>query len=82
MRRATVTLTDDLEQALEAYREAQDVSPTLTAITQAALREYLAQRGFLRTRRTFWLTPAEQGSGDPHASRDHNRYVAEAADIR
>lgn len=82
MRRATVTLTDEIESALDAYRKAQDAPPSLTAITQAALREYLAQRGFLRTRRTFWLTPAEHGSGDPHASRDHNRYVAEAADIR
>ncbi len=82
MRRATVTLTDEIENALEAYQQAQDVQPSLTAITQAALREYLAQRGFLRTRRTFWLTPAEHGSGDPYASRDHNRTVAEAAEVR
>jgi predicted transcriptional regulator len=82
MKRTTITLTDEIEEALENYQKAQDVNLSTTAITQAALREFLAQRGFLRTRRAFWLTPAEHGSGDPHASRDHNRSVAEAAEIR
>lgn len=82
MRRATITLTDEIEDALEAYREAQDVQLSTTAITQAALREFLTQRGFLRTRRTFWLTPAEHGSGDSHASRDHDRVIAELLDAR
>jgi hypothetical protein len=82
MRRATVTLTDELDAALNEYIRSLDAAPSLTAITQAALREFLAQRGYLRTQRTFWLTPAEHGSGDPHASRDHNRSVAEAAEIR
>jgi hypothetical protein len=82
LKRATITLTDELEDAVEAFRDAQDVPPSLTAITQTALREYLVQRGFLRTHRTFWLTPVEQGSGDPYASRDHNRHVAELAGRR
>lgn len=82
VKRTTVTLTNELEEALEAYREAQEVDLSTTAITQAALREFLSQRGFLRTRRTFWLTPSEHGSGDPHASRNHNHSVAEAAEIK
>ncbi len=47
MRRATVSITDDLERALEAYRRDQDIPPRLVDIMQAALREYLAGRGYL-----------------------------------
>jgi hypothetical protein len=47
MRRASVTLTDDLEKALEAYRRDQEIPPGLTAVMQAALREYLVGRGYL-----------------------------------
>lgn len=82
MKRATVTLTDELETALDEYVRSQDVAPSLTAITQAALKEYLAHRGYFRSRKAFWLTPAEEGSGDPHASRDHDRVLAELLDAR
>ena len=41
MKRATVTLPDDLAEAVEMYTQAQDVPPALTAVVQAALREYL-----------------------------------------
>ncbi len=47
MKRATVTITDELEEALEAYRKDQEIPPGLTAVMQAALREYLAGRGYL-----------------------------------
>ncbi len=47
MRRASVTITDDLEKALEAYRWDQDIPPRLVDVMQAALREYLAGRGYL-----------------------------------
>jgi hypothetical protein len=45
--RATITLPDELEEALEAYRRSQDLPLSLTALTQAALRKYLEKRGFL-----------------------------------
>lgn len=47
MRRASITITDDLEKALEHYRRDQDIPPRLVDVMQAALREYLAGRGYL-----------------------------------
>jgi metal-responsive CopG/Arc/MetJ family transcriptional regulator len=48
MKRATMTFPDDLAQAVEEYVRAQEAPPALTAVVQAALREYLRERGFLR----------------------------------
>lgn len=42
-----MTIPDDLEKALEVYRNDVEVPPALAAVLQAALREYLAQRGYL-----------------------------------
>lgn len=47
MRRASVTITNDLEKALEAYRRDQDIPPRLVDVVQAALKEYLAGRWYL-----------------------------------
>ena len=82
MKRATITLPDELEEALEAYRRSQDVPLPLTALTQAALREYLEKRGYLSpsSGRTFGITPSERGSGMRDVSSEHDRYLAEAAE--
>lgn len=47
MRRATVTIPEDLEGALESYRRDLELSPSLSAVMQAALKEYLDQRGYV-----------------------------------
>jgi predicted nucleotidyltransferase len=44
MRRATITIPDDLEADLEAYVADQKVPPSLAAITQTALRQFLRGR--------------------------------------
>lgn len=44
MRRATITLPDDLEAEVEAYLGAQAAPPSLTALVQAALRRFLGER--------------------------------------
>ncbi len=82
MKRATITLPDDLERALEAYRRSQDVPLPLTALTQAALREYLTKRGFLSSpaERPFVITPVEKGSGMSDVSANHDRYFAKASE--
>jgi hypothetical protein len=82
MKRATITLPDELEEALEAYRRSQDLPLPLTALTQAALREYLTRRGFLASTvgRPFVITPVGKGSGANDVSANHDRYFAEAAD--
>ena len=41
MRRATITLTDDLEALLETHLAGVDAPPSLNAVLQAALRSYL-----------------------------------------
>jgi hypothetical protein len=77
MKRATMTLPDDLTEALDRYVKAQEVRPPLTTVVQAALREYLRQRGFLRSYRPLRITPAAKGSGLTDVSLNHDRYFAE-----
>ena len=74
MKRATVTLPDDLAQAVEDYTRAQNVPPALTALVQTALREYLRERGFLRAYRPLQLEPlGNSGRGD--VSVNHDLYL-------
>lgn len=82
MKRATITLPDELEAAVQAYRQAQDAPLPLTAVTQAALREYLERRGFTAAApgRPFRITPAVEGSGERDVSDEHDRYFMEAAE--
>jgi metal-responsive CopG/Arc/MetJ family transcriptional regulator len=80
MKRATVTIPDDLERELEAYRQRQDAPPTITAVMQAALREYLRDqalksRGYRPARGPLRITPAE-GSARVDVSINHDRYLA------
>jgi Arc/MetJ-type ribon-helix-helix transcriptional regulator len=78
MKRATVTIPDDLERAVDSYVRSQDAPPPLTAVVQAALREYLAQRGFLqRPVRRLRISPASKGSGRQDISESHDRYFAD-----
>lgn len=46
MRRATVSIRDELEDALESYRGDQEFPPSLAVLMNAALAEYLSQRGY------------------------------------
>jgi hypothetical protein len=75
MKRATMTLPDDLAEAVESYQQAQEAPPALTAVVQAALREYLGERGFLRVRRTLQITPAKKGSGRSDVSQKHDLHL-------
>ena len=76
MKRATITLPDDLEQALERFVEEQEVPVQLTAVVQAAVREYLGERGYLRTSSALRIRPAKGGSGQKDGSISHDRYLA------
>lgn len=44
MRRATITLPDDLEAEVEEYLAKQEAPPSLTSLIQAALRRFLGER--------------------------------------
>jgi hypothetical protein len=77
MKRATITLPDDLAAGIDEYRRAQDAPPAFTTVMQAALREYLRERGFLRPFRPLKITPAPRGSGLTDVSVNHDKYFAE-----
>ena len=85
MKRATITLPDDLNERLNAYLKAQPVAPSLTKVMQAALEQFLrtqdlqrelAERGYkppLRWPVTFPVD--EQGSGRSDISVNHDAYT-------
>ena len=77
MRRATVTIPDDLAKAVESYVQAQEARPPLTAVVQAALRQYLTERGYLRAAGPLRITPLRRGSGLRDVSQAHDRYLAD-----
>jgi metal-responsive CopG/Arc/MetJ family transcriptional regulator len=77
MKRATMTFPDDLAKAMDRYLASQEAPPSLTTVVQAALRQYLRERGFLRARRTLAIAPAARGSGRSDISQQHDRYLVE-----
>ena len=77
MKRATITIGDDLESALDLYVSQQEVQPTLTDVVQAALAEYLARRGTAPPAHRLRITPAKKGGGKSDVSRLHDHYLQE-----
>ena len=73
MKRATITLPDDIAKAVDDYIEAQEVPPALTTVMQVALRAYLSERGFLRARRSLRIRPNGK-SGRSDVSQNHDLY--------
>jgi hypothetical protein len=76
MKRATMTFPDDLADAIESYRQSQDAPPALTTVMQAAIREYLRERGFLQPYKPLKITPAKRGSASSDGSINHDFYLA------
>lgn len=75
MKRATMTLPDDLANAVDDYIQAQEAPPALTTVVQAALREYLRERGFMLTYRPLKIEPVGR-SGRSDVSVNHDAYLA------
>ena len=46
MRRASITIPDGLEAALEKYRRDLEAPPSLASVVQVALERYLEERGY------------------------------------
>jgi len=69
-----MTFPDDLAEAVDNYVRAQETPPALTKVMQAALREYLRERGFLRTYRPLKLEPLGN-SGRSDVSVNHDLYL-------
>lgn len=82
MRRATITIPDDLEADLSQYTRTLDVVPSLTGIVEIALRKFLQEkrletRQYRPAQQRLRITPAEKGSGRHDVSVEHDRYLAE-----
>jgi hypothetical protein len=75
MKRATITLPDDLAEATENYLRSQEAPPALTTVMQTALREYLRERGFLGAHRPLKIRAAKRGSGRSDVSQHHDLYL-------
>jgi hypothetical protein len=69
-----MTLPDDLAKAMDDYLQSQEAPPSLTTVMQAALREYLRERGFLREFRPLKITP-KGNSGRSDVSQNHDLYL-------
>ncbi|MCF8005497.1 MAG: hypothetical protein K9L32_15085 [Chromatiaceae bacterium] len=76
MKRATITLPDDLEQALEQFMAEQAVPVQLTAVVQSAVREYLGERDDLPSPAVLRIRPALRGSGQNDVSVSHDQYLS------
>ncbi|HKT88318.1 MAG TPA: hypothetical protein VJQ59_07775 [Candidatus Sulfotelmatobacter sp.] len=75
MKRATMTFPDDLAEAVDRYVQEQEVPPALTTVVQAALREYLRERGYLRRHKPLKIAP-KGSSGRRDVSQNHDAYLA------
>lgn len=86
MKRATITIPDELEAKLDEYVRRQEVPPALTAVVQTALREFLEKRERFGGREVrpasgpLRITPVKEkdGSGESDVSVNHDKYLAEA----
>ncbi len=79
MKRATITIPDELQAELDAYLRTQEEPPELTSVVQTALREFLQRQERLEDRefRPFRITPASVGSGYSDVSVRHDDYFAD-----
>ena len=76
MRRATITIGDELAAQLDSWMHQQDAAPSLTAVVQSALKEFLTHRGFATPPRKLHITPSRKGSGSHDVSFAHDHYLA------
>jgi hypothetical protein len=77
MKRRQIALPDDLDAALTSTEGRDGATLPPDEVIQAALREYLAARGYVPPKQPLRITPAVRGSGMRDISIDHDRYFAE-----
>ncbi|EIC23274.1 hypothetical protein [Thiorhodovibrio frisius] len=78
MRRATITLPDDIDQALVQFVAEQPEPVQLSTVVQSAVREFLGERGYLPSSAALRIRPSQQGSGHDDVSVLHDRYLSGA----
>jgi len=82
MKRATITIPDDLERELDAYLAEQDAPPSITSVVQAALRVYLEERkwkarGYHPATNDLNIPIAQTRSGRRDISVDHDKCLTQ-----
>lgn len=83
MKRATITIPDDLESRIKEYTRNQEAPPSLNAVVQAALEEYLDSHERSSARWLLDITPIEEkdDAGEPDVSVNHDSYHDESAAV-
>lgn len=81
MRRATITIPDDLERELQNWLDTQPAPPSLAKILQAALRGFLAEKKlealeYRPASGPLSVGVAARGSGHRDASVEHDAHLA------
>lgn len=61
MKRATVTIPEDLDHALERYIDEQSFAVQRTSLIRAALREFLRTRGYVAPSAPLRIRPSRPG---------------------
>ena len=75
MKRSTITLPAQLAEAPDAYVKDQEVSPSTTAVVQAALEAFLIERGYLPSqKKRLRITPVKGGDTDTSIKHDEILY--------
>jgi hypothetical protein len=82
IKRATVTLSDDVGRDLEEYLARTTPTPSFTAVVQTALRQFLAQQkleslGFRPAAGPLRITPAEPTRVLRHVAEQHDQFLAD-----
>lgn len=81
MKRATITIPDELEAELDEFLAEQEPRPSLTGVIQSALRVYLDQRkwkerGYRAPQEPLQIPVANKGSGRKDISENHDKYFS------
>ena len=81
MKRATITIPDDLEQELNAYLERQEIATPLTSLIQTALRAFLheqkwKERDYRAPKTELDVPISKSGSGRRNISVDHDEFLS------
>jgi hypothetical protein len=83
VRRATITIPEDLDAELTRYLSSQPAPPALATLVQATLRRFLAEeelrcRDFRLPPGPLRIRPAAEGSGPADVAERHDAYLAGA----
>lgn len=81
MKRATITIPDDLDSRIKEYTQGREDDTSLSAVVQAALEEYLDSHERSSARWLLDFTPIEEkdDAGEPDVSINHDKYLADAS---